>query len=220
MEPVFSRQLSNIARVASIVLVLVHGTHEPPLSATLDPHSEHRFPAPSSKGRNDVVNQCLEFALDLAEGYGDLLASKAHKCEDVHTILNMSLADTAHDIIASKTPECNYLIMITNYFYIVGQYRHMICLLALCPNVAQVSKTHICNYVDIMTNYANTNTNYYNRINKCFLTIGSVGLLASQAYDQLYLCTHNCSMCILCCFQRLICVRSTQLQLYVTDNDR
>ena len=25
-------------------------------------HSEHRFPAPSSKGRKDVVNQCLEFA--------------------------------------------------------------------------------------------------------------------------------------------------------------
>ena len=97
----FSRQLSNTAPVASIVLVLVHETHEPPLSTTLDPHSEHRFPAPSSKGRKDVVNQCLEFALDLAEGYGDLLASKAHKCNDVRTVLNMSLTDTAHGMVKS-----------------------------------------------------------------------------------------------------------------------
>ena len=87
-NPVFSRQLSNIAPVASIVLVLVHETHEPPLSSTLDPHSEQ-------------VNQCLEFALDLAEGYGDLLASKAHKCNDVRTVLNMSLTDTAHGMVKS-----------------------------------------------------------------------------------------------------------------------
>ena len=31
-----------------------------------DTHSEHRFPAPSSKGRKDVVNQCLEFGADTA----------------------------------------------------------------------------------------------------------------------------------------------------------
>ena len=48
------------------MLVLVHEMHVPSLSATLDPHSEHRFPAPSSKGRKDVVNQCLEFGSNLA----------------------------------------------------------------------------------------------------------------------------------------------------------
>ena len=30
-------------------------------------HSDHRFPAPSSKGRNDVVNQCLEFDFSAVE---------------------------------------------------------------------------------------------------------------------------------------------------------
>ena len=31
------------------------------LSYQTEPNSEHLFPAPSSKGRKDVVNQCLEF---------------------------------------------------------------------------------------------------------------------------------------------------------------
>jgi len=195
VEPVFSRQLPSIARVASIVLVLVHEMHVPSLSATLDPHSEHRFPAPSSKGRKDVVNQCLEFALDLAEGYGDLLASEAHKCEDVHTILNMSLTDTAHGVIASKAPECNYLIMIANYLNIVGQYRHMICLLALCPNVSQVSKAHSCNYVEIITNYVNTNINYYNRINVFLRSVPSDYVLLLTAHlCQKYSTTIMCDI--------------------------